>query len=768
MWLMGLSLILSLNVSGQNIYAIGLDGGESFVVKDDINNKLDLTTAYTFEAWIYVTSYGSGNFECIMDRRTVFSFYLVADDNNDYAVTFAARDGSDNTVAFIDCDGSGSTSANMIFNTWYHVAATYNGTTAKLYINGTMCDSDTDTDWPLTASTNALNIGGRYWGSYTRQMSNAQIDEIRVSNVARDISTMQTSSHWEEYTSDANTVLLMHLNNQADPPNYISGTGLNGDIVDDDITSIDYTATKLGSPYYLLRPKYQSQATGNWSTLGTWKVENGADTYVNATIIPNEFTENIVIKSGHTVTTADNVTIATYGKLEISGNLSVTGTLTNNAGNAGLVLKSTATEQGSLLNSTANVDATVERQITGYAGDHGWHLLSSPVNNMAIAGSDFVPAINTDDLFSWDEDADTAGMWINYRIDGGGFAFSNFTNGQGYLCAYNVGGTKEFQGKLNVANVSSPANMTNTNGGWQLVGNPFSCAIDWGAGTWTKTGIGVNAKVWAEEAGNYQTKTIIPSTQGFFVEIINATNQLTIPSDARIHDEQNWYKNAGDSENTLILKLSGGDNSFYDITQVIMSENATMEFDAEFDGHKLFGAASAPQLYTLSASNEFLTDNNIPNSQNEILIPMNFRVATQGEYNINVELNSIESENNIYLEDLATGVLTNLTTTNSYTFAASEQDNANRFMLHLNSTTAIDDLVNNKVNIFANKYSIYLNASESINGEIMVFDMGGRLILSEQIKNTNMYRISAETLNGVYLVRLIEAGNIYTQKVIIQ
>jgi hypothetical protein len=46
--------------------------------------------------------------------------------------------------------------------------------------------------------------------------------------------------------------------------------------------------------------------------------------------------------------------------------------------------------------------------------------------------------------------------------------------------------------------------------------------------------------------------------------------------------------------------------------------------------------------------------------------------------------------------------------------------------------------------------------------------MGGRLILSEQIKNTNMYRISAETLNGVYLVRLIEAGNIYTQKVIIQ
>ncbi len=767
MWLMGLSLILSLNVSGQNIYAIGLDGGESFVVNDG-DNKLDLTTAYTFEAWICVAAYVSGNYECIMDRRTVFSFYLVPDDNNNYAVTFAARNGSGDIVASIDCDGVGSTSANMIFDTWYHVAATYDGTTAKLYINGTMCDSDTDTDWPLTASTNALNIGGRFWDSYERQMSNAQIDEIRVSNVARDISTMQTSSHWEEYTSDANTVLLMHLNNQADPPNYISGTGLNGAIVDDNITSIDYTAAKLGSPYYLLRPKYQSQATGNWSTLGTWKVENGADTYVNATIIPNEFTENIVIKSGHTVTTADNVTIATYGKLEISGNLSVTGTLTNNAGNAGLVLKSTATEQGSLLNSTANVDATVERQITGYAGDHGWHLLSSPVNNMAIAGSDFVPAINTDDLFSWDEDAGAAGMWINYRIDGGGFAFSNFTNGQGYLCAYDVDGTKEFQGKLNVANVSSPANMTNTNGGWQLVGNPFSCAIDWGAGTWTKTGIGVNAKVWAEEAGNYQTKTIIPSTQGFFVEITNATNQLTIPSDARIHDEQNWYKNAGDSENTLILKLSGGDNSFYDITQVIMSENATMEFDAEFDGHKLFGAASAPQLYTLSASNEFLTDNNIPNSQNEILIPMNFRVATQGEYNINVELNSIESENNIYLEDLATGVLTNLTTTNSYTFAASEQDNANRFMLHLNSTTAIDDLVNNKVNIFANKYSIYLNASESINGEIMVFDMGGRLILSEQIKNTNMYRISAETLNGVYLVRLIEAGNIYTQKVIIQ
>ena len=130
---------------------------------------------------------------------------------------------------------------------------------------------------------------------------------------------------------------------------------------------------------------------------------------------------------------------------------------------------------------------------------------------------------------------------------------------------------------------------------------------------------------------------------------------------------------------------------------------------------------------------------------------------------------TVEREGDIYLEDLKTGVFTNLSTTNSYTFTASEEDAAERFMLHFNSATGIGDIENaTSVNIYANAHSIYLNANEAITGNVMVYDMGGKLILTEQLHNSNMHIISAETLSGVYLVRFIGAERVSTQKVIIQ
>ncbi len=230
-------------VMRKNYEIIGLDGGESFYVKDDGTgdgaNDLDVSNNWTFEAWIYVKNYTSGNYDCIMDRRTVFSFYLI-DDDKDYAIAFAARDGSDNIIAYMDCDGTGSTSADMQFNNWYHVAATYDGSTAKLYVNGTEMDSDTDTDWNLTSSTNALNIGGRYWGSYSRQMESAYLDEIRISNIARTTSELHYNKTDNAYMVDDHTILLMHLDDEGDPPTYLSGTGYNGTKGDDGITAIDY------------------------------------------------------------------------------------------------------------------------------------------------------------------------------------------------------------------------------------------------------------------------------------------------------------------------------------------------------------------------------------------------------------------------------------------------------------------------------------------------------------------------------------------------
>ena len=229
--------ILTFGFAQQNQYIIDLDGTESFYVKDDASNHLDVSNAYTFECWICVKSYQQ--FDRIMDRRHVFSFTIIAPKGSgDYGVRFSEMDDDDNVVRSIETNDE---SEDMNLNTWYHVAVTFDGSDCRLYVNGNLVGLYHSIYWDLSPSSTALNIGGKWWGSYKCQID-ACIDEVRVSDIARSISEMQTTTSSDEYTSDSHTVLLMHLDDQADPPSYISGTGLTGTRGDDDIDASDYVA----------------------------------------------------------------------------------------------------------------------------------------------------------------------------------------------------------------------------------------------------------------------------------------------------------------------------------------------------------------------------------------------------------------------------------------------------------------------------------------------------------------------------------------------
>jgi len=308
-----------------NVRVISLDGGESFGVNEG-NNALDVSTEWTFEAWINVGSKVTSNYECIMDRRTVMSFYLI-DDNEGYAVRYVARDGNGNIIASLRCDGGGSTTehANMIEGDWYHVAATFDGTTARLYVGDTLYDESTDSDWNLTASSNSLNIGGRYWGSYSRQMSNTDIDEVRMSNVARDITDMNTQRSAEAYSVDLNTIILMHLDNSANIPTYETGLlSPPGGPFDSNISAADY----VNPTDQLLRPNYQSQTTGNWSDSLSWQYFDGSTgVYEDATLIPDYYDNEIAILNSHTITADDDISID-QTTIILGGTLNIVDTVT--------------------------------------------------------------------------------------------------------------------------------------------------------------------------------------------------------------------------------------------------------------------------------------------------------------------------------------------------------------------------------------------------------------------------------------------------------
>jgi hypothetical protein len=86
---------------------------------------------------------------------------------------------------------------------WYHIAVSKTGTTAKLYVNGTVCDTNTDGTFTLSTSNYALNLGEKYRSSYTSFIY-ADMDQLRFSNIGR-YSALFTPNRNEELTVDANT-----------------------------------------------------------------------------------------------------------------------------------------------------------------------------------------------------------------------------------------------------------------------------------------------------------------------------------------------------------------------------------------------------------------------------------------------------------------------------------------------------------------------------------------------------------------------------------
>jgi hypothetical protein len=73
-------------------------------------------------------------------------------------------------------------------NTWAHVAATYDGATMRLYVNGVEVSSRAQTG-AIATSTNPLQIGGdSFYGQYFTGL----IDEVRIYNQALSVDEIQS------------------------------------------------------------------------------------------------------------------------------------------------------------------------------------------------------------------------------------------------------------------------------------------------------------------------------------------------------------------------------------------------------------------------------------------------------------------------------------------------------------------------------------------------------------------------------------------------
>ena len=142
--------------------------GTSSIVNIADSTSLDLTTAMTLEAWVRPTTVGLWRTVLLKEQsgNLVYALYSNVTPGNVPAVELHI--------------GGTSRSLNgtspLPTGTWSHLAATYDGSTVRLYVNGTQV-SQLAASGSITTSTGALRIGGNnVWGEWFA----GQIDEVRV------------------------------------------------------------------------------------------------------------------------------------------------------------------------------------------------------------------------------------------------------------------------------------------------------------------------------------------------------------------------------------------------------------------------------------------------------------------------------------------------------------------------------------------------------------------------------------------------------------
>jgi len=593
---------------------------------------------------------------------------------------------------------------------------------------------------------------------------------------------------------------------------------------------------------------------GTMTNHGTWRTVIGGETTVEynggdqAVVVPNTATHryyNLVLSGTGSktmpssamdivgdLTLSGTATLSVGSSLAIAGSLTVgssnsftvgpqasvtvSGTLSNSAGNNGLLVQSDATGTGSLI-ASESVPATVERYIPN---NSAWHFLSSPVASQPVwpgfsptpTGSplSFGSGPYLWDFFYWNPNANITNelYWVNLRkneageynertVDavgsnaGFGSPVPNFTVGRGYLTTYSADwspatGSPEthlFTGNLNAGNQT--AALTYGANPYNLAGNPYPSAIDWKAATgWIRTGLassggGYDYWIFNDAVGNYGvynsaetddegtngTSRYIAPMQAYFVQAAS-TATMSMTRSIQVHASQQWLKESMAAANILRLKLTTDANSFSD--ELVVKVNTALINSGSLKFWSMY--TEAPEIYTVMEGSNYSV-RRLSNIDEQTQLSVGIKAGISSNYTLSaggIPLFSLAK--NIWLDDLKTGVVQDLKSNPNYRFNASPGDEQIRFRIRFGG---INGLANNeKANgIYAfskgNRIIIRNCTPSPMSGRAMVFNLLGQKI-HEQKTNGTEITLDQYFPIGIYLMVMTDTSSTVSQKIVVK
>ncbi len=514
--------------------------------------------------------------------------------------------------------------------------------------------------------------------------------------------------------------------------------------------------------------------TGNWNDYTKWSfgvpiVSTNAIIDGDATVTANASCNKLTINAGKSL-------IINAGKtLDVNDSLILK---SSTAGNAALIDKGTVTYNAA--------KTLIQLYVRGNSTrDTMYHYFSSPVNSSTINVFRYFF------IYRYNEPTNSWAYNITDDLMDNALGYAGFYTG---VISSNPHITVKFGGAFNTGNQTTTLSHTNYSGvpeadNFNLVGNPYPSPVDLRLLTlhnveptvyfWNGTDVVSTHNIGQYASYNINTgaytnggQNVLPSCQGLYVQSNNASSSIGFTNAARIPSSQPFLKTTTALSNHLRLTVDGID--FSDDAVIGFMGGATAEFDGEFDAFKLTsGYDLIPSLYTLSneGSKLAVNENSLLEQGQSVVVPVEFTLGVNGTFNITAsDINTFDSDINLFLEDLTTQEMINLRNINTYNFNFVAGDISHRFNLHFKreaNTTGIDELSLN-IDVYSYNNTIYVNSDNIVDANVFVYNVLGQEVSKVKVEGKSIYRINANGLSkGYYLVKVISDNKSTTKKVYI-
>lgn len=507
----------------------------------------------------------------------------------------------------------------------------------------------------------------------------------------------------------------------------------------------------------------------------------------------------LTIDSGAYLLTDGDIIINNDGKISLRGAATVSGTLTNNAGITGLVVESDTSGTGSLIENSG-INATIER----FINQGRYHYISSPVSEQDISLLQSGTAHTDYDLFWYDESYKNGigPAWLDASSQVG-----EMEVGLGYTYSYNTSNrTLAFEGTTNQGFITEPVTYTYDGGistsdwyfGWNLIGNPYPSRLNatsfiddannaaiygtiyfWDENAGYSSGrndYGVWNKTGAISGGGGNTPNgCIDVGQSFFVHYGSGTGQtsgnVAFKNSMRVHDKAVFFKN---SENLRIKIGLHNEEGDYNETLLGFIPGCSEGFDNQYDGFKLKGNAQIA-LYTNLVDNDgydYAIQALPPLNAEGTTVKLGMNASQEGFYTLSiVSKDNMNDTLSVYLEDTYRKIFTNLQSTPEYHFSIEEAGEYNdRFNLHFNNygLGLEEQDFENGYHVYSYNNHIIIENNNKENETIaMIYDTGGKLVLSKKLNNWQRTEIKLNASRGIYFFRIMGSRQVFTGKIFV-